>query len=199
MAPDAFEILALRHVEGAMAGPVAQRALVEAGEARDVLRRTVLRDAAAALADDDRALALVIELRRFRRAVDRLAMADERARRAQEDVGIFRHVEIGVFGIAVGIIDADADDFLRRRNGRQERHRVERMVGRGASGQVARPREPIRRGEERAQIGALSGEPAADIDDALARHRAEASAARNLERQQLHGILPVLTGSRPAC
>ena len=80
-----MEILALGDVELAVTHPVANATLVQAGQPGDVIERRFHRDAPPALADHEGDLGLVIELHRFRRAQDGLAMGDQRIGRAQKD------------------------------------------------------------------------------------------------------------------
>ena len=95
----------------------------------DVIERVALRDVPAGLADDQHQLALIIELRRGARAHQRRVVADKGARRAHEHARIFRRVlAVLVFGVAVRVVDADADDLFRRRDRRLPGDRVERMV-----------------------------------------------------------------------
>src|SRR6185436_7137060 len=94
-------VLALRDVEFAVAGPVADRALVHDREAGDVAFRRGLRDAPSALADDDCDFAFVVELRGLGRAEQRLAMSRERAGKARKQARVFRLVRsVLVLGVA---------------------------------------------------------------------------------------------------
>jgi hypothetical protein len=78
-----------------------------------VLQRVGGRDAPASLADHEHDLAFVVELLRFRRIPDRLEMADEAARRSHEDAGVLRRFgAVLVLGIAIAVVDTDADDLL---------------------------------------------------------------------------------------
>jgi hypothetical protein len=74
-------------------------------------------------------LALVIELLGHFRTHQRLPGTDERAGVAVEHAGIFRHVGIVEIGVAVGVIDADAEDFLGRQQRRQQLDLRQRKVG----------------------------------------------------------------------
>ena len=59
-------------------------------------------------AQSQRDLAFVIELLRYHRPHDRLIVADERVRRAEEHAGIFRALGTAAdLGITIGVVDAD--------------------------------------------------------------------------------------------
>src|SRR5262249_61956202 len=75
---------------------------------------------AAFLADHQYDLTLVIEFIRDFWPHDGLVGPDQRAREAAKQIGIFRRLPaVLVFGTSVGIVDADADVFLRRDYRRQ--------------------------------------------------------------------------------
>src|SRR5690606_556783 len=123
------EILALGGVELGVAHPVSDRAFVTERQAGDMFEGAFARDAAAFLADNDDDLAFIVELWAFGRTQDRLFVTDERVRRAAKEARVFLLFGIVlVLGVAVGAVHADADDFLRRTDGRQECDIFQRMV-----------------------------------------------------------------------
>ena len=161
-----IEILALGDVEFRVPHPVADGAFVAEADRGDVVQRRAFRDVAAGLADNQNHFALVVELRRGARANQRRPMTDEGARRAHEHARIFRRVlAVLVFGVAVRIVDADADDLFRRGNRRLPGDGVEREVGRMARGFVREFRQ--RTGsDDFAQRRIFLCKPRGEIDDA---------------------------------
>ncbi|MNT69920.1 hypothetical protein D3C72_2082670 [compost metagenome] len=113
-----------------MLDPVAHRAFVQAGQARDVAPGVFGGDAASGLADDDGDLAFVIQLLGFRWAQQGFAMAHERTRKAREHAGVGgRRAAVLVFLVALAVVHAHADDFFWRRNRRQQPHFVQLVRG----------------------------------------------------------------------
>jgi hypothetical protein len=120
--PGAVEVLALRHVEFGVPHPVADRAFVAERECGDVIERRGLGNTPAALADDNDDLALVVELQAFGRTDPRLLMPGERAREANEQRRIGGScLPFPILFVAVGKIDADANDLFGRRDGISKR------------------------------------------------------------------------------
>ncbi len=118
------------------------------------------------LADHQHDLALIVELRGGARAHQRCVVADEGARRAHEHARIFRRVlAVLVLGIAVGIVDADADDLFRRGHRRQPDDVTERVIGRAAGGLFGEARELSCR-DHLAQRRIVLGVARGEIDDA---------------------------------
>ena len=96
-----------------MAHPVADGAFVGEGQGGDVVIGGGLRDAAAGFADDDHDLAFVIQLVAFGRADQGLACGGETAGKAGEQRHEGRGVgAVFVFGVAVGEVDTDTEDFF---------------------------------------------------------------------------------------
>src|SRR5437868_8686701 len=92
-------------------------------------------------------------------------MSDKRAWRPQEHARIFRRVlTVFIFGVAVGIIDADTDDLFWRRNGRQPANAVKRMIRRSPRGILAQFHERTSR-DRFAQRRKILAEPCGEIDD----------------------------------
>src|SRR6516164_7136732 len=182
----AVEILALRHVERTVAQPVAHAAFVAERDAADPCERTFARDVAPFPADHQHHLALVVELVRDLGPHDRLPAADQRGRKPAEQVGIFRRLPaVLVLGAAVRIIDADADVLVGGKNRWQQLHVLERMIGRSAR-HGARLRDCLR--AEEIEQRRIFRQPAAEIDDAGAGHRAVAGTAVCPETCKSHGF-----------
>ena len=178
-AAGAVEILALGDVERAMAQPIAHAALVAQRQPADQAECLLLRDVAAFLADHQHDLALVVEFLRHFWTHDRLLVANQRGREAAKQVRIFRRLAaVLVLGAALGIVDADADDFFRREQRRQHLDIFDVVV-----------RLPGRRGArlgERAaakhvEQGRIFRESFAEIDNAAVGHHPVAHAAVCLE------------------
>src|SRR3954471_2436834 len=101
---------------------VAHRSFVEAAIARDMLEGPVERNMPAAAADHHRELALMVELlgEIERRAEQRLAMADERAGMAQEDLRIVaRGLQPALLDMRLEV-ERERPDRVRFRDRRQE-------------------------------------------------------------------------------
>src|ERR1700722_12494776 len=114
-----IEILALRDVELGMSHPIADGALVAERDRCDVIERVALRDMPAGLADHEHQFAFIVELGGCLRPYQRCFVADKRTRRGEEHARIFWRVRtVFIFGVAIGGVDANADDFLRRWNRR---------------------------------------------------------------------------------
>src|SRR5215471_11210436 len=125
------EILARRDVELRVAQPVAYRALVHAGDACDVPQRLRGWNAAPPLANHNRDLSLVVELRRLGRPKQRSSVTHQRVASAHEDAGIARPLgSVAVLLVPVAIVDPHADNLLRRGHGRQENNLIQRVVRR---------------------------------------------------------------------
>src|SRR5215472_1060205 len=184
------EVLPGRDVELRVPKPISERAFVHAGQACDVPQRSRRRDAASRLADDDGDFSLVVELRGLRWPEQRSSVADERVRRAHEDAGVSRPLgAVSVFLVAVAVVDSNADDFLRRHDGRQKSDLAERIVGRIArrdlgSSLKALPLEEIPQARVFAQ-------PLGELQDAFADQGAIARAAAACEGEELHGAFSV--------
>ena len=96
-----------------MPHPVADRALVAQGQSGDMRQRIRLGNAPTALADDHGDLALIVQLRTFRRADQGCPMAGEAAGEPGEQGHVRgRVLAVLVLGVAVGKVDADADDLF---------------------------------------------------------------------------------------
>ena len=117
-------------------------------------------------------------------------MPDQRAGRAHEQARILRPASepSPIFLVAVGVVDADADDFFRRDHRRQHLHLGERIVGANAGRPGSGPRRVRRRAALRAASG--SAAPAAGRDPRRRRRRgSEGRAALDLKACELHGSL----------
>jgi hypothetical protein len=130
-----------------------------------VTERIGLRDAAAGPANHQCDLAFVIELFGFARPQDRRQMRAERTGRAVEHAGIFRHFLIAVIGVAVAVIDADAQNFFGRLHRRQPFHFRRRKIGAHAAQSRARNVEAIVAQEVEHAIEARR-QPGLEIDHA---------------------------------
>src|ERR1700722_13296385 len=128
-APRGIEILALRDVELGMSPPIADGAFVAERDRCDVIERLALRDMPAGPADHEHQFAFIVELDGCLRPYQRCFVADKRTRRAEEHARIFWRVRaVFIFGVAIGVIDANADGFFRRRNRRPPCNGLERMI-----------------------------------------------------------------------
>src|SRR5262249_17933526 len=114
--------------------PVADAALVVAGIAGDVIERAACGNVPAFLADDERKLALVIEVVADARLHHRLKMPDLTAGEAGEQCGLLGDGPSGLRDV-VAIIEADADDLAGIRDHGRESNRLEGMIRRGGAGQ----------------------------------------------------------------
>src|SRR2546423_3883973 len=99
-------------------------------------------------------------------------MSDKRAWRPQEHARIFRRVlTVFIFGVAVGIIDADTDDLFWRRNGRQPGNALKRMIRRSPRGILGQFHECTSR-DRFAQRRKILAEARGEIDDPAFDYRA---------------------------
>jgi hypothetical protein len=98
---------------------IAQAAIVEARIAENMIKRGVRRDIASRLADDDRKLALEIELVRGARANKRPAMRHNGIEHPDEQAGKFGQLQAGL-GDMAAIIAAYANDLAWFGDRRQE-------------------------------------------------------------------------------
>src|SRR6185436_4026871 len=90
-------------------------------EAGDMALRRLFRNAPASLPDHQDDLALVVELLRFGRAEQFLAVADKRAREAREEARVLRLVgPVLVLRVAIAVVHAYAKNLLGVRNRQQE-------------------------------------------------------------------------------
>ncbi len=137
-------ILALGDVELGMANPVADSAFIAKRDGGNMIEGMFFGDMPAGLADHQHEFAFIIELLRRARPDQRRIVTDERARRAHEHAGKFRRVlAVFVFGIAVRIVHADADDLFRRGNGRAQNGVVEGTIGGAFLRDLAKARQGI--------------------------------------------------------
>src|SRR5262249_14792559 len=110
------------------------------------------------------------------------ARGDERAREAAEQVRVFgRLATVLIFGVALRIVNADADDLFRRQDRRQQLHILELIIG---STTRRRARLPDRASPEHIEQGRVLRQLLAEIDNACVSHRAVAHAAIGLESCQ---------------
>ena len=139
-------------------------------------------------ADHHGDLALVIELFGNFRPDEILPVPDQRIRRAVEQARIFRRLGQVIVPFAVGVVDADAEDFFRRGKRRQQLDLGQRQVGAhavgGGSGLVERL------GAKDVEQGGEAAQPQAQIDDALAGDHAEARPTAQLIAARRISILP---------
>src|SRR5690606_37796605 len=108
----------MRLALGPLAAPsqlmITLRDVVREGIAGDMGQRVVLIDIAGILADDDRKLDLPVGSLRTARNGDRVVRAGDRGGRLQEQQRLLRYVAAAFAGV-IDIVEADADDFRRRR------------------------------------------------------------------------------------
>src|SRR5262249_29597295 len=124
----------------------------------------------------------------------RLAVPDERAGKAHEQVRIFRLLPVVlVLGVTVGVVDADADDLFATRQRRQKRDGVERVIGL-AGRSLARLADRIR--TKQVHQGRIFLQLATEIDHAAVGHRPIAGAATHLKSCKTHGIHSLTAGTR---
>ncbi|OYZ89426.1 MAG: hypothetical protein B7X99_19645 [Rhizobiales bacterium 17-65-6] len=96
----------------------------------------------AAFADDDRHLTLIIQLRAFRRADQRLVVSGERARKAREQRHIGRVIlAILIFRIAIREINTDAKNLFRLGNRDFVSNLRHRKVSTPPGGQIRNTRQ----------------------------------------------------------
>ena len=188
MPPRGVEILALGDVELAVPRPIADGAFVAQRQAGDHGERAVLGHVLAVAADDDRDLAFVVELLGDFRPHQILPRSDQRIRRAIEHARIFRSVGDVIVRPAVGVVDADAEDFFRRRERRQQLDFVKRHVGAHPGGGRRRLVEGLRAKHLAQRLEAV--QPRAQIDDALAGDRAETRPAAQGVTGKAHVVAP---------
>ena len=123
------KVLALGDIELGMAHPVADGAFIAEGKPSKLRQRLALGNAPAALANDDDDLALIIQLRRFRRADHGLAMPGKGPRKADEQRHVRRHLlPVFVLRVAVWKVHPDADDFFGIEDGNIEHNVRERAI-----------------------------------------------------------------------
>src|SRR5262249_14796474 len=151
--------------------------------------RALARDVAAGAADHQRDLALVVELLRHLRPHQRLAVRDQRVGRAIEHAGILRHVGIVEIEIAVGVVDADAEDLFRRHQRRQQLDLGERVVGPYAEQRSARLMQRMR--PQQVDQGRVPrAEAEAQVAHAVAQYRAIARSPAHIVTGEPHGAPP---------
>src|SRR5262249_40128704 len=108
--------------------PVAKRRIVEASVPGDVLQSAILGDVAAALADDYRQLRFVVKVLRDLGPDQRLTIADQRARKANEEAGKLRLRSPRLLPVRV-IIEPYAENLFRVGYHRPELNFVEAVIG----------------------------------------------------------------------
>ena len=136
----------------------------------------------AGLADDQRQLALEIEIVGHRRPDHLAAVADQRIGEADEHARLFRQFAAHLGGVGA-VIDAGAENLVRVGNERQEFDVAELVVGLGVLRRLAHRLHRAGR-ERRAQIGLADF--IVQRNDAVAAHRAEALLAAGDKTQKPH-------------
>src|SRR5690606_5418014 len=134
-------------------------------------------------------LALVVELLRLERPEKRLLVADEAFARAHEDARVARRVvAVLVFGVAIAVVDADADDLPGVGHRRQELDVGQVVIRRACRGELLRASERV--GRKQLAKGADLAEAAAEIDDSAVLDHAEARAAAGRKAREAHVSSP---------
>ena len=124
--PGIVPVFALGDVEFRMPGPITDRPLIADGQRGNVIISSSFGDPPAALANDDRDLALVIQFMAFRRPDQRPVMAGETAGKAWKQRHVFGRVRaVFIFSIAVGKIDPNTQNP--RRVGQHHFEKIVRM------------------------------------------------------------------------
>ena len=109
------EILTLGDIELGVSHPVTQGALVHDGQPGHMVHGLCFRNPVSGLADDQHNFPFIIQLGGFRWPPQWLAMAGKGIDGAHEQARPFRLSRVVlVFGVAVGVIDANAGYFFRR-------------------------------------------------------------------------------------
>src|ERR1700722_17429265 len=176
-APRGIEILALRDVELGMSHPIADGAFVAERDRRDVIERVALRDMPAGLADHEHQFAFIVQLGGCLRPYERCFVTDKRTRRAEEHARIFWRVRaVFIFGVAIGVIDTDADDFFRRRNRRPPCNGLERMIRRKSRGVLDKSGQCVS-GDDLSQGRKLLAPACGEVDHAAIGHGAVSGGA----------------------
>ena len=143
------------------------------------------RNVSPATADHQRDLAFIVELLRHARALDRLLVPDQRGGRAAEQARILRgRGGVFVFIVALGVVDADAPDFLRRWNGRQQGHGGEWVMRSSVARSLACRVE--RAGRNQIAQRCMLGQTGTQVDDAAIHDRAVALAVSHPIARQPH-------------
>ena len=125
--------LALGDVEAAVADPVADGALVAHGDAGDILQRAVLRECAGRSCRSPAQISPSYSSCSDSggRRIGWLC-ADQRVRRLEEHariLGLGVAAGRGQFGVAVGVVHADAENFFAADDRRQQLHLGQRKIG----------------------------------------------------------------------
>ena len=165
---------------------VAHRAVDEDRIAGDVVECALGRDVSAGFADDERQLALIVEIVGQFRPDHGAAVANERVGKADEHAWLFRQLARH-FGRVRAIIDAGAENFVRLRNNGEELDVGELSIGRSA---VRRPAQSL--DAVRCERSSEARPPHFGVqrDDAVAADCSEQIFAVRAETQKPHGNAP---------
>ncbi len=118
-----FKVLALGDIEFGMPDPVPNGSFIHDAEPGNMRKSIFTFDATTGLADNHYDFTLVIQLFGFGRAQNRLFMCRQGIRKAHKYTGLGRRIAaILVFGISVGIVDPNTENFFRCRDWRLQYH-----------------------------------------------------------------------------
>ena len=166
--------------------PVAHADVVHDQVAGDRLVRAGARDVAAAAADHEAELALVIERLRDARHVHGIARTRHAGRLLVEDDRELRCLESGL-GDVVGVVEADRKELWRAQDRRAQRDRCERDPALRIRGRARGAAQRIRPGrEQRGHLARQLGRGGREIDDVSVRDDSDARALLVDERAELH-------------
>ena len=107
-------------------------------------------------------------------------------------LGYFGDLLVAIIGIAVGVVDADAEDFFGRAHRRQKFQFGEREIRAHAAHRVAGGGEAVLRAQQVEHAGKLRLEPRHQIDHALTHHGTEAFPAAHPVACKFHADFQAL-------
>src|SRR3984885_13706230 len=163
----AIEVLPLRHVKFRVTQPIADRPLVAAGVAEHRREGRFRLDPAAARADHNDNLALIIELRGLQRPDNRLAKSHQRRMGPHEQARILRPLAaVLVFLVPLGVVDSDAEVARIASNGLEDLHIRKRIVIL-VERRDTPPGTHESRTNERQCIGDVVSQPRTEVNDSV--------------------------------
>ena len=143
------------------------------------------------LADHKDDLALIIELRRFRWTDQLRAVPNEGSRRTKEQARIFGQLRIVfVFVVAVGVVDADAENLLGRHHRWQQFNLGQRQIRTDVFDRFSHLVQ--RTGAHHFQQGVKARHAEADVDHGVAQHHAIARPAAMIETGEFHSLVSLV-------
>src|SRR5712671_3991227 len=172
---------------------VPYRAVVEAGVTKDMAQGVGFGDVAAGLADDQRQLALVVEVAGDLRAHHRLVVRDERVDEPQKDRWVLRRwtARLGRMG---AIVAPGADDLVGVGDRWQQTDLRQGYI-RGRALHIGSGSAEHPAGDRSAQCWVPFAEPAPQIDDAVTDDHAVGAASCRSKANQFHGASSLSTSA----